>query len=203
MRDAIVFALLGSNKSISRILPLTTDFTGASLLGVFAGALFGASIGSNIGSRNAAGRAEKEETDPAQSIRLILQQSKEGLQAVQTSLETQQRFAKRLDADSTDLYDRAKVAMANSDDTLARKLLLERTDVQEKLKKVLIDCAEEKQRLQKMQENIAQLERRVLEVETLLLRNASAKAMQDSSDLGLPPPREDPLMQKFRDMGID
>jgi phage shock protein A len=177
------------------------------------GALFGASIGSNIGARNAVDRAKKEEMerlglsqdmlDMAQDIGMSLQRSNEGLEAVQASLDTQQRFARRLDADATDLYERANVALANSNDDLARKLLLERTEVQEKLKKVLINCAEEKGRFKKMQENIAQLERRALEVDSLLRRNVSAKTIQDSSDLGLSLRSEDPLLKKFRDMGID
>jgi phage shock protein A len=141
--------------------------------------------------------------DMARDIGLALENSNEGLQAVQNSLETQQRFAKRLDADVKDLYERAKAAIANADEDLARKLLLERTDLQAKLKKVLISCAEEKGRLKKMEENVAQLQRKAMEVDSLLRRNVSAKTIQDSTDLGLALRSEDPLLQKLRDMGID
>lgn len=199
---------------LSRHFRLTTK-SGAAvrLCFEFTGALFGASIGSNFGARNAVDRARKEEMerlglsqdmlDIAQDIGSALEKSTEGLQAVQNSLETQQRFAKRLDADVTDLYERAKVALANSEDALARKLLMERTDAQEKLKKALMNCAQEKDRLKKMQENISQLERRALEIDSLLRRNVSAKTIQDSTHLGLALSNEDPLLQKFKDMGID
>lgn len=180
---------------------------------MYAGALFGASIGSNIGARNAVERARKEEMDRlgltedmvnmAQDIGLALENSNQGLKAVQDSLDTQQRFAKRLDADATQLYERAQTALANSQEDLARKLLMERTDVQEKLKKVLISCAEEKNRLHKMVENVQVLSRRAIEVDSLLRRNVSAKTIRDSTDLGLSLKDEDPLLQRFKELGID
>jgi len=188
---------------------------GALLGGLVAGpfgALFGASIGSNLGARNAMDRAKREEMermgltqdmiDTANDVGLALERSNEGLKAVQESLETQQRFARRLDADVTDLYERAQKAIADSDEDLARKLLLQRTEVQEKLKKALMNCAEEKKRLGKMTENVAQLKRRALEVESLMSRSVSSSALKDSST-NLSLPVEDPLLKKFKDLGID
>lgn len=141
--------------------------------------------------------------DMAKDIGFSLESSMEGIQAIQTSLETQRRLAKLLDQEVNTLYDRAKVALDKSDDDLARKILMERTTVQEKLKKVLIACAEEKRRLEKMQENVAQLERRALEIDALLRRSGSAKMLQNSSEFGLSLRNEDPLLQKFKDIGID
>lgn len=188
---------------------------GALLGGLIAGpfgALFGASIGSNLGARNAIDRAKREEMermgltqemiDTANDVGLALERSNEGLKAVQESLETQQRFARRLDSDVTYLYERAQKAIADSDEDLARKLLMQRTEAQEKLKKALMSCADEKKRFEKMEENVAQLKRRAMEVESLMSRSVSSSALKDSSaDLSLPV--EDPLLKKFKDLGID
>ena len=145
----------------------------------------------------------QEMLDMAKDIGMSLESSIEGMQAVQTSLETQQRLARLLDQEVNSLYDRAKVALDNLEDDVARKLLMDRTFVQEKLKKVLIACSEEKGRLDKMKENVAQLERRATEIDTLLRRSVSAKSLQNSSEFGLSLRNEDPLLQKFKDMGID
>ena len=160
------------------------------ILGGPFGAIFGASLGSSIGARNALDRAKSEEMermglsqemiDTAKDIGLALERSNEGLLAVQASLETQQRFARRLDADATDLYERAQQAILNSDDELARKTLMQRTDVQEKLKTVLASCVEERTRLLKMKDNVAQLKRRALEVESLMSRSVSSSALRDT-----------------------
>jgi phage shock protein A len=175
--------------------------------------LFGASIGANVGAKKAeldARKAEMERLgisqemlDMAKDVGLSLESSMEGIQAIETSLETQQRLAKLLDQEGSTLYDRAKVALDNSNDDFARKMLIERTSVQEKLKKVLVACAEEKGRLEKMKENVAQLECRALEIDALLRRSVSAKSLQNSSEFGLSLRNEDPLLQKFKDIGID
>lgn len=143
--------------------------------------------------------------DMAQDIGVSLEKSIEGIRAVRSSLETQQKLAKLLDADSSNLYTKAKQALDDSNEELARKLLLQRTDVQEKLKKVLINCTEEMARLQKMEDNISQLERRAVEIDSLLTRTVSAKSRQGTADfeLGLSLRSEDPLLQKFKDLGID
>ena len=143
--------------------------------------------------------------DMAQDVGVSLEKSIEGMKAVRNSLETQQKLARLLDAESSNLYNKAKESISDSNEELARKLLLERTNVQEKLKKVLINCTEEKGRLQKMEDNISQLERRALEIDMLLRRTVSAKSMQGSADLdlGLSLRSEDPLLQKFKDLGID
>jgi DNA repair exonuclease SbcCD ATPase subunit len=185
---------------------------GGLLLGPF-GALFGANIGANLGARNSLDRERKEEMerlglskdmlDMAQDIGLALEQSNEGLQAAQESYDTQRRFAKRLDEDVTELYEKAKRALSEKNEELARKLLLERTEIQDKLKKVLINCSEDKKRVERMQENIAQLERKALEIDSLLRRSVTTKTLQDSSELGLSLTPEDPLLKKFKDLGID
>jgi hypothetical protein len=63
-----------------------------------------------------------------------------GLRAVRDSSQTQQSFVRRLDRDANDLYDRAKIAMAQNSDEEARKLLLERQRDQDKFKQVLMQC---------------------------------------------------------------
>jgi hypothetical protein len=62
-----------------------------------------------------------------------------------------------------------------------------------------------------MERNVAALERRAMEVEALLKRTIGAKSQVDSSsvlsgradDARFALSSEDPLLQKFRDMGID
>ena len=184
------------------------------ILGGPFGAIFGASLGSSIGARKALDRAQSQEMerlgltpemiDTARDVALALERSNEGLEAVQESLATQQRYARRLDADVTELYQRAQQALVASDEELARKLLLQRTELQEKLKTALVSCAEERKRLQKMEENVAQLKRRALEVESLMSRSVSSSVLRDkntSADFALPV--EDPLLKKFKDLGID
>jgi hypothetical protein len=190
-------------------------------------------MGANFGAKSAVERARKEEMerlgvsqdmlDAAQDIGLALQQSLDGLEATRASLETQQSLARRLDRDATELYEKAKTAMttttsssssssSSSSEDEARKLLLKRTEVQDKLKSVLVQCAAEKRRMETMEENVRVIEARALEIDALLQRTVGAKARQDASfsssssssmmdgDFSLS--REDPLLQKFRDLGI-
>ena len=180
---------------------------------IFSGALFGASIGSNIGAKNALDRARKEEMErlgissdmleAANDIGLTLQESSEGLKATQDSLATQQTLARRLDREATELYEKAKAALAENKEEDARELLLKRTQVQDKLKQALTFCAEERKRLERMEENVKKLEQRAMEIDSLLRRSVGAKAVQKSEDYGLALSNEDPLLQKFRDLGID
>lgn len=179
------------------------------------GTIFGASIGANLGARKAEMEAKKAEMerlgisqdmlDMAQDVAMSLEKNIEGKEAVRRSLETQQKLAKLLDEELTSLYNKARQALNDTNEELARKLLLERTTVQEKLKKVLISCTEEKGRLQKMDENVAQLEKRAIEIELMLRRTVSAKSLQGTTelDLGLSLKSEDPLLQKFKDLGIE
>lgn len=145
--------------------------------------------------------------DAAQECGVALDQSMEALQASQASLETQQSLARRLDRDCNELYEKAKTAMSKGDEDTARSYLLERTQSQDKLKGVLKLCAEEKKRLEMMKENIAAIEKRALEVEALLQRTVSSKSRMnaaisaDLSDFSVP--LEDPLLKKFRDLGIE
>ena len=52
-----------------------------------------------------------------------------------------------------------------------------------------------------MEENAAGLERRAMEIEALLQRSVGASAMQNSDTLSLSD--SDPLLRKFKDLGID
>ena len=175
--------------------------------------LFGAQIGANMGARKAIDRARKEEMeklgitqdmlDAAEEVGLALEQSSEGLSASRASLETQQALARRLESDSDELLRKAKEAIASGDEEGARALLLRRHDDQEKLVKVLKFCSEERKRVKIMEENVEALERRALEVQSLLQRTMGAKARENSSIGDLSLSSEDPLLQKFKDLGID
>ncbi|VEU34048.1 unnamed protein product [Pseudo-nitzschia multistriata] len=184
------------------------------------GALFGASIGSNLGAKQAFDQARKEEMrkkgitqemlDAAEEVGYALEQSFEGMEATRESLRSQQTLARRIDEDANSSYEKAKEAMAAGKEEEAKSFLLKRHEHQEYLKTILVRCAEEKSRIEVMERNVDALQKRALEVEAMLQRAVGAKARQDSSDLvgsisdtDFSLSREDPLLQKFKDLGID
>ncbi|KAL3796000.1 hypothetical protein HJC23_013057, partial [Cyclotella cryptica] len=180
------------------------------LLGGPFGALFGAQIGASFGQARTVDKARVDEMkrkgitpemlDMANEVGVALKQSIEGLRATQDSIETSQRLAKTLDKQSESFYERAKNAIESGDEELARKLLMERESVKEKLVKVLKALAEDRKRLSIMQSNVEALEARGLEIESLLRRSVGASALKDSSlnNFALEP--KDPLLQKFKDL---
>jgi len=182
------------------------------MLGGPFGALFGAQIGASFGAASQLDKARKQELqrkgltpemlEQANEIGMALQQAVEGLRATQDSVDTSQRLAKTLDNQQERIYEKAKTAMASNDEEGARKLLLERTRIKEKLLKVLQSLTEEKKRLEMMKSNVESLETRGLEIESLLRRSVGASSLQSSADIGLSLEREDPLLQKFRDLGM-
>jgi len=182
------------------------------MLGGPFGALFGAQIGASFGAASQLEKSRKEELkrkgltpemlEQANEVGLALQQAVEGLRATQDSVDTSQRLAKTLDNQQGSIYEKAKTAMASNDEEGARKLLLERTRIKEKLLKVLQSLTEEKKRLEMMKSNVESLETRGLEIESLLRRSVGASSLQSSADIGLSLEREDPLLQKFRDLGM-
>merc|ERR1711957_855426 len=119
--------------------------------------------------------------ESAREMGVTLDRIIEGLKATQDSLKTLQNFAKRLSSDADNAYSEAKVALESKNEELARTLLLKRTQIQEKLKKTLIGCADEKKRLAKMEENVRVIEERAIEMETLLRRNIGAQSLLDTS----------------------
>lgn len=181
------------------------------LLGGPFGALFGAQIGASLGKASQLDKARKEEMkrrgltsdmlDQATEVGVALQQAVEGLQATQESVGTSQRLAKTLDKQEKSIYERAKAALTNGDEENARKLLLERESVKGKLLKVLKSLKEDRKRLAIMESNVEALETRALEIDSLLRRSVGAAALQESG-LGLSLELEDPLLQKFRDLGM-
>ena len=77
--------------------------------------------------------------------------------------------------------------------------------MKEKLLKILKGMVEERKQLAKMKNNVEALETRWLEIESLLRRSVGAAAMQDSAsiaDIGLSLEAEDPLLKKFKDLGM-
>jgi hypothetical protein len=185
---------------------------GGLLAGPF-GALFGAQIGSALGASSELDKARQEEMkrlglspdmlEQATEIGMALNQAIEGLRVIRNSVETSKRLAKLLDSQEQTLYERAKSAMESGDEDGARKLLLERTSVKEKLLKVLQSIAEDNRRIATMESNVSALETRGLELEALLRRTVGASALQNSDSMGLSLQSEDPLLKKFRDLGIE
>ena len=185
---------------------------GGLLLGPF-GALFGASIGSSVGRSNAMNKAREEEMnriglskdmiEAANEVGLALERNMEGLKAVQESYDTQKRLAQRLDEEAEGLYDKAKAAITSGDEESARKYLLQRESVQDKLKTTLINAATARKQVETMEANTAVLEQRATEMDALMRRTVGAKAVQDSGDLGMSLSSSDPLLDQFRDLGID
>ncbi len=183
---------------------------GALLGGLLAGPLFGAQIGSALGATSELDKARQEEMkrlgltpdmlEQATEIGMALNQAIEGLRAVQDSVVTSKQLAKLLDAQEQTLYNRAKSAIESGDEDGARKLLLERTSMKEKLLKVLQSITEDNRRIANMESNVIALETRGLEIEALLRRTVGASALQDSEGLSLE--SEDPLLKKFRDLGM-
>lgn len=157
------------------------------LLGGPFGALFGAQIGGSFGASSQLDKARNDEMkrkgissemlDQATEIGVALRQSVEGLRATQDSVETSQRLAKSLDRQEKSLYERAKSAIESGDDEDARKLLLERTTVKEKLLKILMSGSEERKRMAILESNVEALETRGLEIESLLRRSVGASAL--------------------------
>jgi DNA repair exonuclease SbcCD ATPase subunit len=182
------------------------------LLGGPFGALFGAQIGAQFGAKNALQKARREEMErlgitedmlmAAQEVGRVLQQAVEGLEASRNSLETQQRFARRLEQSMEKVYDRAKQELSSGHEEEARKLLMERQQLQDKLKSTLKSCADERRRYRQMENNIDSLQQRAMEIDSLLRRTVGAKSLRDSSSM-MELDAQDPLLQKFRDLGID
>jgi len=184
------------------------------LLGGPFGALFGAQIGSSLGAARTVDKARMEEMkrkgitpdmlEMAENVGVALEQAVDGLRATQNSVETSQKLAKTLDRQSESLYERATNAIKSGDEETARKLLLERESVKEKLLKILKSIAEDRRRMLVMESNVDALETRALEIESLLRRSVGASSLQDTASLGLSLELEpeDPLLKKFRDLGM-
>ena len=187
------------------------------LLGGPFGLLFGASIGANLGRKYQFEKAQKAEMERlgitpemlemAQEVGIALERATEGLEATRTSLDSLQALARKLDEQQTELYDRAKMQISSGNEEEARKLLLDRENVQDRLKKTLLNCKDEKVRYERMKTNVQAIEARAMEVDSLLKRTVGAKAFMDSNDnMGMIDDfrmeAEDPLLKKFRDQGI-
>jgi len=177
------------------------------------GALFGAQLGASMGSRRAFDSEKQKEMERmginsdmlqmAEEVGAALEGAIDGLKVTRGSLETQQSFARRLERRQEQLYEQAKAALEDGQEDRARDLLFERKNVEEKLKKTLVGCAEERRRLDKMESNVLALEERAMEVERMLKRSVGVTSLQGSSMDAFSLQSEDPLLKKFKDMGID
>jgi len=181
------------------------------------GALFGAQIGATFGAKRASNEVQKKEmermgltpemVEMAQEVGAALERGLEGLQATKESLESHQRFARRLDEEATQIYEQAKIALNENDEEKAKSLLLKRETSLNRLKKALVACADEKKRVDQMKSNVDALEERALEVDSLLKRTIGAKTLSDLSDNDIGSPYssmrlddDDPLIRKFKDL---
>ena len=187
---------------------------GGLLLGPF-GALWGASVGANFGSSRSYERAKKEELqrmglnddilEMARDVAMSLETSERGLNACQDSLRTLQQLATTQENRCQTLHAQAKdFLVVKNDEEAARSKLLERTQLQDKLKQTLIKCAQEKKRVEQMRDNVDKLKERAAEIQALVSRTVSAKTTSNTnintSSLSLS--NEDPLLAKFKDAGI-
>ncbi len=186
---------------------------GGLLLGPF-GALWGASVGANFGSSRSYERAKKEELqrmglnddilEMARDVAMSLETSERGLNACQDSLRTLQQLATTQESRCQTLHAQAKDLLLNNDEEAARAKLLERTQLQDKLKQTLTKCAQEKKRVDQMRDNVDKLQERAAEIQALVSRTVSAKTNSNinmnTNSLSLS--NEDPLLAKFKDAGI-
>uniref|UniRef100_A0A7S1B503 Glycine zipper domain-containing protein n=1 Tax=Corethron hystrix TaxID=216773 RepID=A0A7S1B503_9STRA len=189
---------------------------GGLVLGPF-GALWGASIGNAMGRNSAVEKDKKDQMKKmgiteemermAENTARDLEDSKLGLEACRSSAESQRSLAKRLDEEQERLQGQARLALKNGNEPQARKILLERETVRDRLKAALGRLVVENQRMKEMETNLNRFEERALEVDSLIRRNVAAnvakKAGRDDDgdfDCGLGLPREDPLLEKFRDL---
>jgi len=141
--------------------------------------------------------------DAAEDIGASLERSNEGLLLVQERLASLQQQARTLDNDAQEKYKQAKQLLESNDEERARDLLLDRTKLQEKLKKVLLQCAEEKERVQQMERNVEALSERASEMDAMLRRAVGARTTQEVNDLDMRMSVDDPLLQKFKDAGLE
>ena len=141
-----------------------------------------------------------EMLEAAKEIGVTLENSIQGLQACQDSLRTLQNLALNLEKKDEQLYKKAQECLMGGDENRAREYLLERNSVQAKVVSTLRSAAAERNRLEQMESNVEALKERAQEMERLMSRSVGAKSLQDSS---FRLQQEDPLLQKFRDAGIE
>jgi hypothetical protein len=184
------------------------------------GVLLGASVGANVGKKRSMEESRRQEmerlgitqdmVDMAQDISMNWQRAKEGCNASHDSLRAQQSLAQRLEVEVQELQEEAKKSVVQGDEDRARTILLRKKQKMERWKEVLLKCAEEKERVDRMEENIQILEQRAREVDALIRRSISAKALQntsnakflldESADEFSSSSFEDPLLRKFREL---
>jgi len=193
---------------------------GGLLLGPF-GALWGASVGSSMGAKSAVEKERKESmraagiTEDMERMALVaatdLEIAKQGLDACRNSATSQKSLAKRLDEDQARMQNQARGALEVADEEMARKILLERERLREKLKVTLKRLVEENGRVEEMERTVGRLEERALEVDALIRRSVAANAANaarggdvfdggNDYNYGLELEPEDPLLKKFKDL---
>lgn len=185
---------------------------GGLLLGPF-GALFGAQLGASAGQRanlDAAVTRElrskgltKDMLRAAEEVALDLKRAEEAEGLVRDALRSFQELARRLDGEQTSLTDKAKVMLTMGDDEGAKDALLRRERAKENLVNALKGAAGEMERLKKMEDNVAAMQIRAVEVENSI-KKIAAESLVDGLDGevgglgGLKLEQSDPLLDKFK-----
>jgi len=184
------------------------------------GVLLGASVGANVGKKRSTEESRRKEmerlgitqdmVDSAQEISVNWQRAKEAHNASQDSLRAQQSLAQRLEVEVQELQEEAKKSVVQGDEDRARTLLLRKKQKMDRWKEILVKCSEEKERVDRMEQNIQILEQRAREVDALIRRSISAKALQNTSNAKFlldesvdefsSSSFEDPLLRKFREL---
>eukprot|EP00934_Nitzschia_sp_Nitz4_P006672 Nitzschia sp. Nitz4//scaffold121_size67750//40517//41394//NITZ4_006070-RA/size67750-augustus-gene-0.129-mRNA-1//-1//CDS//3329534357//6662//frame0 len=182
------------------------------ILGGPVGVLLGAQLGKSYGELNRqAGKEQEEQNSAGQSTttleaREALNNARSALHAIQTSLQVQREYALRLESDMAELVAKAREAILSGNDEEAQFFLLEKNTIRDKLDGVLKHCCQEDERAIIVQQQIRQLEAEVIERENDNIKrsmNANESTTGDIAGDTANSTIEDPLLKKFRDIGIN
>ncbi|GMI09703.1 hypothetical protein TrVE_jg2918 [Triparma verrucosa] len=185
---------------------------GAAVAGPF-GALFGAQLGGSLMS----GRKQKEALisqleEKGLTLEMVkmaeqagrdVLEIRQGLEAGEEALKSFQDLARQLSNDDQSLKDAAKMLLVSGDEISAKEKLLKAQKTRTRLLSALQNAAKEKERCEKMRENLLVVEERVMKIESNMRELTSNTLIQNSFDgfdstANLPPPVSDPLLEKFR-----
>ncbi|GMH64699.1 hypothetical protein TrRE_jg4868 [Triparma retinervis] len=183
---------------------------GGLLLGPF-GAIFGAQLGSRAGSRALSSASSPRSPlssclppatlDAARGVAEDLGRAEEAEVLVRDAVGTLQELARRRDEEQRGLADEARALLAAGDEEGARGALMRRERVKEGLVKALKGAKGERERLRKMEDNVAAMKVRAVEVENAIKRIA-AESLTNDLDGGAGGAFElevtDPLLDKFK-----
>ena len=180
---------------------------GGLLAGPF-GALWGAQIGGAMGANN---RAKREQGDQlaamgldeevlklAKQTAMELEEAETALAIVKGAENSQRSLIETLDRTMQEAYTAAEGALRSGDEAAARTRLEERQAAKAKRTLAESDLAAASQRVASMQASVAALAERASQIEQKISRTVVATRANPSG--GEPPPPEDPLEKRFREL---